>query len=264
MTVTVQPIDYSVDLLKAVLWQYDSSTNLQAILQAKQAWYNQNQRDFWIDWQRDVFDLRTANNFGLAIWSIILGMPIYLTAPSGSTQTWGFNTYHANFNRGNFGKGSNSTIQLSTADARTLLQLRAFQIQSCGCVPEINRELAFIFGIDSVTPGAPAAYVIDNNDMTCTYVFNFSLTSSLQYVMQYFDVLPRPSGVKSTLVINLTGTLITEDGTGVYVTEGGAFTPYTTEDGLTNYTNESGSTNYTTESGITGTYVTDHTIIGTI
>jgi len=263
MAETIQPIDYSVNLLAAVLWQYDNATNLQAILRERQAWYTENQEKFWTDWKADVFDLSTANSFGLAVWSIILGMPIYIMAPSGTGETWGFGEFHVNFNRGNFGAGSNATIQLSTEDARTLLRLRAFQIQSAGCVPEINRELAYIFAAERPAPNIPAAFVIDNQDMTCSYIFNFELSSSLQYVMRYFDVLPRPAGVQSNLIINFSGTLVTEDGADNYITEEDPQEDYTEEDGTTVYTAEDGTTPYTTEGdSIAGNYVTDSLIVG--
>ncbi|WP_231668322.1 DUF2612 domain-containing protein [Ralstonia solanacearum] len=34
---------------------------------------------FWENWIRDVFDLRTANDFGLSVWSEILGVPLAVT-----------------------------------------------------------------------------------------------------------------------------------------------------------------------------------------
>lgn len=261
MTDTIQKIDYSVDLLKAVLWQYDNATNLQEILAARQAWYTENQEEFWINWEKDVFDLRTANSFGLAVWSIILGIPIYINVPNGTGESWGFGEFHANFNRGNFSVGNNSTIQISTEDARTLLRLRAYQIQSAGCVPEINRELADIFTPYSTEPGIPPAFVFDNYNMTCSYIFNFQLPSELQYVLQYFDVLPRPAGVQSNIIIEFTGNLVTENGASNYVTEAVTAEDYTAEDGTTLYTAEDGTTIYTTEGSIAGNYVTD-SIVG--
>ncbi len=265
MTETIQPINYSVDLLRAVLWQYDDATNLQAILRARQAWYIENQQEFWQNWETDVFDLRTANSFGLAVWSIILGLPIFINAPSGSVESWGFGQYHANFNRGNFGIGSNPTVQLSVEDARILLRLRAYQIQSAGCVPEINRELADIFGGSSSILGVPAAFVIDNHDMTCTYIFNFLLPSELLFVLRYFDVLPRPAGVQSTIVVEFSGTLVTEDRASDYVTEAGAEEDYAAEDGVTLYTTEDSAEIYSTEeTGGTNNYVTDPITVGDI
>ncbi len=39
---TIQNFDYSVNLLQALLWQYNEAKNLQGILEAKQTWYDIN------------------------------------------------------------------------------------------------------------------------------------------------------------------------------------------------------------------------------
>ena len=75
---TIQEFDYSVDLLKAILWQYNESPNLLSLVTQKQEWYTQNQSEFWSDWYTNVFNLQTANLFGLAVWSIILNVPLYV------------------------------------------------------------------------------------------------------------------------------------------------------------------------------------------
>ena len=69
---TIQEFDFSVDLLRALLWQYEDATGLQALLRQKSEWYTVNQTAFWSNWERDVFDLTTANDFGCAVWGIIL------------------------------------------------------------------------------------------------------------------------------------------------------------------------------------------------
>ena len=76
MAATIQEFDFSVDLLQAILWQYNNATSLQSLLNSEQAWVIENQTEFWENWLRDVFDLRTANEFGLSVWSIILGIPL--------------------------------------------------------------------------------------------------------------------------------------------------------------------------------------------
>ncbi len=73
----IQEFDFSVNLLKAILWQYDGSPNLKGLLDEKDAWYISNQTEFWDNWITDVFDLRTANSFGLGVWSIILNESLY-------------------------------------------------------------------------------------------------------------------------------------------------------------------------------------------
>src|SRR4051812_32389498 len=100
----VQQFDFSVDLLRAILWQYTGATNLQALLAEKSDWYFANQQRFWTDWFNDVFDLATANDFGLAVWSIILGQPTYIASGPAPADypAWGFGAYHKNFGNGNF------------------------------------------------------------------------------------------------------------------------------------------------------------------
>lgn len=200
MTGTIQEFDYSVNLLQALLWQYESAENLQALLQEKQDWYTENQTDFWTNWYTDVFDLRTANDFGLTVWGIILGQKLYINFAQAGRPAWGFEEFHLNFTRGNFSGGSERSVRMSTETSRIILRLRYYQLISAGCVPEINRMLQDVFA-DYVAPGDTAAYVVDNYDMTMTYNFLFELSTELLFALRFFDVLPRPSGVQSTIVI---------------------------------------------------------------
>lgn len=190
---TIQQFNFNVPVLKSLLWQYQNSPNIQSLLQSKNAWYQQNQTQFWLDWIMNVFDLETANIFGLSVWSIILGQPIVFNNAANPDQIpWGFGTNNANFTQGNFAGGAGGSYALPLEAARILLQLRAFQIVSSGTVPETNRMLAYVFA------NYGPAWLIDNNNMTQTYMFNFPLTSDLVYIFNNIDVLPRPAGVSST------------------------------------------------------------------
>lgn len=190
MTGDIQRFDFSVDLLKALLWQYNEATNLQALLAAKAAWYQANQTDFWENWRRDVFDLRTANEFGLAVWSIILNQPLFVNKGPDDKPTWGFGEFYVNFTRGNFSSQSGSSHKLNIETARILLRLRYYQLIGTCCVPAINRMLADVFA------NYGPAHILDNLDMTQTYVFAFPLTSDLIFLFNNFDILPRPAGVE--------------------------------------------------------------------
>ena len=64
--------DYAADLLQALLWQYDNAPRLQKLLQHKQNWYNANNTSFWTDWFANVFNINTANDFGLTVWGKLL------------------------------------------------------------------------------------------------------------------------------------------------------------------------------------------------
>lgn len=190
---TIQEFDFDVDLLRAILWQYDKAANLQSLLAAKKAWYDAEQTDFWEDWYRDVFDLRTANQFGLVVWSIILGFPLYVnTAPPVDQPAFGFEDSGAvNFDNGNFVDASGSSVMLPIATQRRALQLRYFQLTSAGTVPEINRMLKYVFG------DLGQAFLLDYRNMTQAYVFVFPVTWDLAYLFDNFDILPRPAGVRS-------------------------------------------------------------------
>lgn len=189
---TIQQFDFSVDLLRALLWQYNDAERLQKLLELKQDWYNDNQRDFWQNWERDVFDLRTANDFGLSVWSIILNVPLVAdegTDPIGK-PIWGFGAYRQNFNNGNFAKTGSGSVKLTMAQKRLVLQLRYFQLVSRGTIPEINGFLKALWGNEG------QVYVIDSYDMTfAIYVFTFSPSSQVQFILEKFDLLPRPAGV---------------------------------------------------------------------
>ena len=190
---TIQQFDFTVPVTKALLWQYQNSPNIQSLINSKQAWYETNQTQFWLDFITNIFNLDTANAFGLGVWSIILDQPIVFNNASNPNQTpWGFGTNNVNFTQGNFAGGAGGSYSLPLSAARILLQLRAFQLVSSGTVPETNRMLAYVFA------DYGPAWLIDNHDMTQTYMFNFQLTADLVYIFNNIDILPRPAGVLST------------------------------------------------------------------
>lgn len=190
----IQTFDFSVNLLRALLWQYNDALNLQGLLERKQNWYDTNQQQFWTDWVADVFDLRTANDFGLAVWAIILDMPLVVEAPAdGDKPIWGFATDDENFANGNF--GATPIIALTTEQKRLVLRLRYFQLVNRGCVPEINDFMAYLFANDG------PVYVTDGYNMNARFVFNFPIDSKLDFVISQFDLLPRPAAVSVDYVV---------------------------------------------------------------
>lgn len=90
MSASIEEFDFSVDVLRALLWRNDESTNLQALLQSKQNWYSTNHEQFWADWVTNVFNLNTANDFGLSVWALILGVPLNLIVAPNVGPQWGF------------------------------------------------------------------------------------------------------------------------------------------------------------------------------
>jgi len=192
MAGTIQQFDFSVDLLRAILWQYNDAAGLQSLLASKARWYEENQRDFWTNWRRDVFDLTTANEFGCAVWGLILGLPLSIGQPgSGNRPVWGFGPLNEPFEQANFGRTSDGVSRLTLEQKRLILRLRYFQIVSDGSVPFVNFTLQTVFG---------QGYVVDNHDMTLTYVFQTELPVQVRQVLDLFDLLPRPAGVGTNIV----------------------------------------------------------------
>jgi hypothetical protein len=193
----IQSLDFSVNLLQALLWQYNDALKLQSLLEDKAAWYDEEYTAFWESWYTDVFDLRTANDFGLTVWAILLNIPLTITSGGvPSANIWGFGPFRKNFNRGNFSP-STSGIKLTTAQKRLVLQLRYFQLVTRGAIPEINEFLNYVF------EPFGKVYVLDGLDMTMNYVFTFTPPSQLRFVLETYDVLPRPAGVGVNYVVTI-------------------------------------------------------------
>lgn len=192
---TVRAFDFSVDLLQNIIWQYDGTHNLRGLVTGKEAWYTENHTEFWDDWVVDVFDLTTANDFGLSVWAIILGIPLVVVPePDPGKVAFGFGIERANFNNGNFAPTSGS-FGLTTEQKRLVLKLRYFQLVTRGAAPEINAFLNYIFGEGEV-------YVADGLHMNARYIFTNEIPSALQLVFENYDILPRPAAVGVEWVSN--------------------------------------------------------------
>lgn len=194
MTQQIQEFDYSVNLTGNILWEYNNSTNLLSLINAKQIWYDENFTQFWTDWYTDVFNLQTANDFGLAVWSIILGLPLFINLfPENNKPIWGLaddNTGangNKNFDNGNFAYEQNGIV-LTTEQKRIVLKLRYFQLSTRADVLSVNAFLKFVFGDDVI-------YVLDGLDMSMVYVWLFEMDPVLLQALTLYDLLPRPAAV---------------------------------------------------------------------
>jgi len=185
----IQQFDFSLDLMKVVKWEYDQAPNLINILNLKQEWYRANHEQFWVAWERDVFNLLTANDFGLNVWSIILELPLYSVSGASPTDypAFGFADFGLNFGNSNFATDADTVNRLSVEQKRDLLRMRWWQITSDGSMPSINHALNDVFGAD--------VYALDGQDMTITVVYQKVLPNLMMNLLIEFDLIPRPSGV---------------------------------------------------------------------
>lgn len=159
----------SIDLKKHIFWQYNNAPAINSLVDAKQEWYDINQTQFWLDWVKNVLDITTANDYGLAVWGSLLRIP---------------RNYMVN--------GVNTS--LTTNQYRKVILARLRLLRMRGTVPEINKLLKFLFGEYG------KAYVVDNYNMTMTYRFDFNLSALQLEVLQTITLLPRPAGVQIQLV----------------------------------------------------------------
>lgn len=189
---TIQDFDYSIDLLQFILWQYDNA-NVGTLDQQKQNYLTTNSQEFWEDWYNDVFNLTTANDFGIAVWSIILDLPL-LFEVTAFIIGWGFGPGRKSFGDGNFVPAPSGIAQLTTEQRRLLLLLWYRRLTTTATVSDINSILSFIFG------DLGLAYVRDNYNMTIDYIFEFEVPSWILFIFTNFDVFPTPAAVGSNLM----------------------------------------------------------------
>lgn len=189
----IQALDTSVNVLRSILWEHEGADKLVMLAKLKQEWYTRNQSEFWNNWVRDVFNIDTANEFGLAVWGRILDVKMQVTSPADVGKIgFGFGTSNKNFENGNFANKNSNTVGLTVEQQRMVIQLRYFKLTSRGTVPETNRFLKQIF----TDKGMGRVFVTDPYDMSwVTYFFELQPNSQIQFILDNYDLLPRPAGV---------------------------------------------------------------------
>lgn len=160
---------YDVDfilqgLVDCFLWQYDAAVNLKNLLKKKQAFYEKAVSAFWKQWTKDVFNIDTANTFGLNLWGGFLGVnrPTYID--------------------------DGQTITFTDDQYRTVIKGRLMLMNSNGSVPSINQYLNYLFPNKAV-------FVVDYNDMSINLVFYYTPTAEELAIINLDGFLPRPAGV---------------------------------------------------------------------
>jgi len=174
-----QSINLSVDLTKALLWQYNNSTALQALINQKNTWYQTNQVSFWNNWIANVFNISTATTFGLNVWGIIVGQSRNIAVGTSSGKfgvVGGYNAGSFNSAPFNFGGWNSSAYtpaipyQLPDAIYRTLIIAKALINVSKNTIPALNAIIKLVFA------GRGGIYYVDNHNMTITLQYNFNPT----------------------------------------------------------------------------------------
>lgn len=173
-----------------VISQYANSPRIDAFITAFNAAMDQTENfenlyDF-------IWNIQTARGYGLDVLGRIVGVTRTLFIP-GTVDYIGFQEAGSwtGFNQGGFysGGGVSTNYLLSDADFKTLILAKAAGNISDGAIPSINEILMRLF------PLRGSCYVIDGQNMTMTFRFEFPLSPVELAIVQQSGVLPNPCGV---------------------------------------------------------------------
>lgn len=192
----------------AFIWQYSRAANLNRILENEIDFYKEAVGDFYTDWERDVFNLETANSFGLSVWAKILGVSRPTVSPQNYIidNEYALRLYNPNDKNwhaiwltdsipmGAVEQNASSefyeipSIPIDDTTFRRCLFAKLQLLYSNGSITDINNYLAEIFPNDGV-------YVQDNYDMTMSVVFSTTPTDETLTIITTPDFSPKVAGV---------------------------------------------------------------------
>lgn len=214
------------DILQALKWQHNKAPNIQSLLQQKADWYEKFHTQFWIDWEVSVFNLDTANNFGLMVWCIILGVPSQLFGLYPPDGAWAYGADRQNYvysgtdpllpdpntDGGNYYGGGEFTL-LGAEEIRLALKLRYAALVSNSRIEYINRMLNWIFNKGAAwdIAGGKYAYVTDVTGVgsglsafRMDYHFGPNMNLSPQFInllnQTQYGILPAAAGSLITAI----------------------------------------------------------------
>ena len=166
MSEQVLNINSNIDLKQCLLWQYQNSPALKSLILSKEQWYKTHQAEFWQDWYDNVFNLDTANDFGLSVWGQILKFSRNVKDKQGAMH------------------------YLTTEQYRMILKGQVLRFGMGATAPEINEWLSVVF------KGKTNAYCLDSLDMTAIpFVLMSVPTPEIAWLLGNIDFFPRPAGV---------------------------------------------------------------------
>lgn len=184
---------------RTIISQYGTSPTIALLVEAASQWYDPRAD---IDaWYRLVWDVSTAQGYGLDVWGRIVGVQRLLKVSLG--KWWGYDeagTVSADpYGQSPFYSGQKLSENYALSDEafRLLIMAKAAANITDGSIPAINAILMATF------PGRGRAWVADNLDMTLTYTFDFSppMTPVETAIVSQSGVLPRPTGVGMGIVV---------------------------------------------------------------
>lgn len=177
---------YFFDPSGTLLSQYANSPVLTTLVDTFAQWLDPASR--FDRFYALMWDIDTAEGFGLDVWGRILGVNRVLQVPDGTFLGFESDAEAKPFGYGVFYSGVRLTNNVALTDQayRLLLLAKAALNITNASVEAINAILLNLFS---------DGYVRDNLDMTLTYVFSRELTPVEAAIVYQSGVLPKPCGV---------------------------------------------------------------------
>jgi beta-lactam-binding protein with PASTA domain len=196
------------DWTKTVISQYANSPSLLLLCQSIAD--NLDPTVNFANFYAFVWNVDTAQGFGLGIWGKIVNVSRYLQIPTGALYV-GFQDGSAagpdpdpggDYDVQPFSAlgtwftplSATETYQLEDEPYRQLILAKALANISRSTVPVFNQILQRLF------PGRGNPYVVNNGSMNFKYVFDFDLTPIELAILNQSGVMPVPPGVSFTIV----------------------------------------------------------------
>ena len=174
---------------QTVISQYSESATIVQIIKGMNEWIDPSAdiQSFY-DY---VFNVETAQGFGLDYWGKIVGIGRELKITS-TERNFGFSEGEfATFEEGTFRQDAetSTTYILPDEGYRKLILAKALANISAVTAPAINQMLTNLFS------DRGKSYVVDLGGMAIRYVFSFTPTDLESAIIKVSGALPRPAGV---------------------------------------------------------------------
>ena len=193
----ISSIAVSPNIDATLISQYAQSPVLTQLIDNCAQYFDQSAN--WGNFYQYVWNIDTAENWGLDFWGKILGVSRYLTLPV-TAQYLGLEGADGTASGYPFGVGvffdgatATQTYALPDPDYRTLLYAKALANISRTSIPALNQLLMLLFA------GQGDAYVEDNGNMQMTYYLGWTPTNIQLAIMEQSGVMPHPTGVSVTV-----------------------------------------------------------------
>ena len=192
-----------IDVEKTIISQYANSPTIVALVNGMNAWIDP--RADIDNFYKTVWNVDTANGYGLDIWGRIVGVSRFIQLDS-DLDVFGFDNTSNDWqplSQAPFFSGSitgERSYKLLDDSYRTLILVKAMSNISDGSAPAINQILQNLFA------GRGRCYVSDTGNMTMQYTFEFFLSEVDMAILSKSGVLIRPAGVLCNL-FNIDGSV---------------------------------------------------------